>query len=85
MGSDVRKSGECRVANAAIALKLIPLIISMFKDDAEDDGELTAEQTALVKDFETRQESSKSATQSDTQQLTNKHCENGDDHEQEIS
>jgi hypothetical protein len=71
------------VANTAIALKIIPLVISIFKDNAEDDGELTAEQTALVQNFEARQELSKSATQSE--QSTNEHFENGDDHEQEIS
>ena len=37
--------------DTAIALTIIPLVISMFKGGDEDDGELTGQQQALIENF----------------------------------
>lgn len=57
--------------DTAIALTIIPLVISMFKGSDEDDGELTGQQQALIENFEARQEISKSPTQSGAEQSSN--------------
>ncbi len=72
---------DAAIPDSGMALKLVPFIISIFKEDKEDGGELTAQQVQLIENFEARQELSNSPTQSHTEQSLTIQSENGDDHE----